>query len=415
MITVNRHTLDNGLRIVHSEDKDTQMVALNVLYNVGARDEHPEHTGFAHLFEHLMFGGSINIPDYDIHVQNAGGENNAWTNNDITNYYITLPKQNVETGFWLESDRMLSLDFSEKSLDVQRHVVIEEFKQRNLNQPYGDVGHLVRGMVYKEHPYQWPTIGKETSHIEQATLDEVKDFFFRFYAPNNAILSITGNISFEKAVELTEKWFGPIPRRDVKPRNLPMEPQQTEERRLTVERKVPVDALYMAFHKCDRKHEDYHTFDFMSDILCNGRSSRLIQRLIKEQQVFSSIDAYISGSIDAGMFQIAGKPAPGVSLQEAEEAIWRELEAMKTERIDEDELEKVKNRYESEQIFSNINYLNVATNLAFFELIGQAEDINHEVEKYRAVSAERIMEIAKRTFVRENCSVLYYKASQAPS
>ena len=415
MITVNRHTLDNGLRIVHSEDKDTQMVALNVLYNVGARDEHPEHTGFAHLFEHLMFGGSINIPDYDIHVQNAGGENNAWTNNDITNYYITLPKQNVETGFWLESDRMLSLDFSEKSLDVQRHVVIEEFKQRNLNQPYGDVGHLVRGMVYKEHPYQWPTIGKETSHIEQATLDEVKDFFFRFYAPNNAILSITGNISFEKAVELTEKWFGPIPRRDVKPRNLPMEPQQTEERRLTVERKVPVDALYMAFHKCDRKHEDYHTFDLMSDILCNGRSSRLIQRLIKEQQVFSSIDAYISGSIDAGMFQIAGKPAPGISLQEAEEAIWRELEAMKTERIDEDELEKVKNRYESEQIFSNINYLNVATNLAFFELIGQAEDINHEVEKYRAVSAERIMEIAKRTFVRENCSVLYYKASQAPS
>ena len=415
MITVNRHTLDNGLRIVHSEDKDTQMVALNVLYNVGARDEHPEHTGFAHLFEHLMFGGSINIPDYDIHVQNAGGENNAWTNNDITNYYITLPKQNVETGFWLESDRMLSLDFSEKSLDVQRHVVIEEFKQRNLNQPYGDVGHLVRGMVYKEHPYQWPTIGKETSHIEQATLDEVKDFFFRFYAPNNAILSITGNISFEKAVELTEKWFGPIPRRDVKPRNLPMEPQQTEERRLTVERKVPVDALYMAFHKCDRKHEDYHTFDLMSDILCNGRSSRLIQRLIKEQQVFSSIDAYISGSIDAGMFQIAGKPAPGVSLQEAEEAIWRELEAMKTERIDEDELEKVKNRYESEQIFSNINYLNVATNLAFFELIGQAEDINHEVEKYRAVSAERIMEITKRTFVRENCSVLYYKASQAPS
>ena len=415
MITVNKYTLSNGLRVVHWENPSTEMVALNLLYNVGARDEHPEHTGFAHLFEHLMFGGSINIPDYDTHVQQAGGENNAWTNNDITNYYITLPKQNVETGFWLESDRMLSLDFSEKSLDVQRHVVIEEFKQRNLNQPYGDVGHLVRGMVYKEHPYQWPTIGKETSHIEQATLDEVKDFFFRFYAPNNAILSITGNISFEKAVELTEKWFGPIPRRDVKPRNLPMEPQQTEERRLTVERKVPVDALYMAFHKCDRKHEDYHTFDLMSDILCNGRSSRLIQRLIKEQQVFSSIDAYISGSIDAGMFQIAGKPAPGVSLQEAEEAIWRELEAMKTERIDEDELEKVKNRYESEQIFSNINYLNVATNLAFFELIGQAEDINHEVEKYRAVSAERIMEIAKRTFVRENCSVLYYKASQAPS
>ena len=411
MITINRKILDNGLRIVHSEDKDTRMVAINVLYDVGARDEHPEHTGFAHLFEHLMFGGSIHIPDYDTHVQNAGGENNAWTNNDITNYYITLPKQNVETGFWLESDRMLSLDFSEKSLEVQRHVVIEEFKQRNLNQPYGDVGHLVRGMAFKKHPYQWPTIGKEPAHIENATLDEVKDFFFRFYAPNNAILSVTGNISFEETVALAEKWFGPIPRRDVRLRNLPEEPQQTEERRLVVERNVPVDALYMAFHKCDRRHPDYHTFDLMSDILCNGRSSRLIQHLVQQKQVFSSIDAYISGSIDNGLIQIGGKPAPGVSLEEAEAAVWQELEAMKTERIDESELEKVKNRYESEQIFSNINYLNVATNLAFFELIGKAEDINREVEKYRAITAEHIMEVSKQTFVRENCSVLYYKSN----
>ncbi len=410
MITINRKILDNGLRIVHSEDKDTRMVAINVLYDVGARDEHPEHTGFAHLFEHLMFGGSIHIPDYDTHVQNAGGENNAWTNNDITNYYITLPKQNVETGFWLESDRMLSLDFNEKSLEVQRHVVIEEFKQRNLNQPYGDVGHLVRGLAYQTHPYQWPTIGKEPAHIENATLDDVKDFFFRFYAPNNAILSVTGNISFEETVALAEKWFGPIPRRDVRPRNLPKELPQTEERRLVVERNVPVDALYMAFHKCDRRHPDYHTFDLMSDILCNGRSSRLIQHLVQQKQVFSGIDAYISGSIDDGLIQIGGKPAPGVSLEEAEAAVWQELEAMKTERIDESELEKVKNRYESEQIFSNINYLNVATNLAFFELIGEAEDINREVEKYRAITAERIMELSKQTFVKENCSVLYYKA-----
>ena len=410
MITINRKILDNGLRIVHSEDKSTRMVAINVLYDVGARDEHPEHTGFAHLFEHLMFGGSIHIPDYDTHVQNAGGENNAWTNNDITNYYITLPKQNVETGFWLESDRMLSLDFSEKSLEVQRHVVIEEFKQRNLNQPYGDVGHLVRGLAYQTHPYQWPTIGKEPAHIENATLDEVKDFFFRFYAPNNAILTVTGNISFEETITLAEKWFGPIPRRDVRPRNLPKELPQTAERRLVVERNVPVDALYMAFHKCDRRHPDYHTFDLMSDILCNGRSSRLIQHLVQQKQVFSGIDAYISGSIDDGLIQIGGKPAPGVSLEEAEAAVWQELEAMKTDRIDETELEKVKNRYESEQIFSNINYLNVATNLAFFELIGQAEDINHEVEKYRAVTAEHIMEVSKQTFVKENCSVLYYKA-----
>lgn len=412
MITVNRHTLPNGLRIVHSEMESTQMVALNVLYNVGARDEHPEHTGFAHLFEHLMFGGSVNIPDYDTHVQNAGGENNAWTNNDITNYYITLPRQNAETGFWLESDRMLSLDFNEKSLEVQRQVVIEEFKQRNLNQPYGDVGHLVRGMAYKKHYYQWPTIGKETSHIANATLDEVKDFFFRFYAPDNAILAVTGNISFDDTVALAEKWFGPIPRRNVTTRNLPKEPVQTEERRQTVERNVPVDALYMVFHKCDRLHPDYYTFDMLSDLLSSGRSCRFIQHLVLEKQIFSNIDAYISGSIDEGLFHITGKPSPGISLEEAEEAVWEELEALKTIEIDSYELEKVKNRYESEQIFNNLNYLNVATNLAFFELIGQAEDINYEVEKYRSVTSERIREVARKAFVRENCSVLYYKAKK---
>ena len=412
MITVNRHTLPNGLRIVHSEMESTQMVALNVLYNVGARDEHPEHTGFAHLFEHLMFGGSVNIPDYDTHVQNAGGENNAWTNNDITNYYITLPRQNAETGFWLESDRMLSLDFNEKSLEVQRQVVIEEFKQRNLNQPYGDVGHLVRDMAYKKHSYQWPTIGKETSHIANATLDEVKDFFFRFYAPDNAILAVTGNISFDDTVALAEKWFGPIPRRNVATRNLPKEPVQTEERRQTAERNVPVDALYMVFHKCDRLHPDYYTFDMLSDLLSSGRSCRFIQHLVLEKQIFSNIDAYISGSIDEGLFHITGKPSPGISLEEAEEAVWEELEALKTIEIDSYELEKVKNRYESEQIFNNLNYLNVATNLAFFELIGQAEDINYEVEKYRSVTSERIREVARKAFVRENCSVLYYKAKK---
>ncbi|MBQ8770750.1 MAG: insulinase family protein, partial [Bacteroides sp.] len=366
-------------------------------------------TGFAHLFEHLMFGGSINIPDYDTHVQQAGGENNAWTNNDITNYYITLPRQNVETGFWLESDRMLSLDFSERSLDVQRHVVIEEFKQRHLNQPYGDVGHLVRSMAYKVHPYQWPTIGKDTAHIEDATLEEVKDFFFRFYAPNNAILAVTGNISFKETIMYAEKWFGPIPKRNVPTRQLPLEPKQTEERRMTVERNVPMDAIYMVFHKCDRLHPDYYVHDMMSDLLSNGNSSRFIRHLVQEKQLFSSIDAYIAGSIEAGTFHICGRPSPGISLEEAEAAIWQELEAMKTEAVDEEELEKVKNRYESEQIFGNINYLNVATNLAFFELIGKAEDINDEVSKYRGVTAEDILRVASETFVHENCSVLYYK------
>lgn len=410
MIQVNRYTLANGLRIVHNEDDSTQMVALNLLYDVGARDEDPSHTGFAHLFEHLMFGGSLHIPDYDTPVQNAGGENNAWTNNDITNYYITLPHQNVETGFWLESDRMLSLDFSPKSLEVQRQVVIEEFKQRNLNQPYGDASHLLRELAYESHPYRWPTIGKEIAHIAQATLEEVKDFFYRFYAPNNAILAVTGHISFEETIRLAEKWFGPIPARNIPPRQLPAEKPQTAVRRKTVERKVPVDAIYMAFHMSNRMHPDYYVYDMITDILSNGRSSRFIQSLVQEQKLFTSIDAYISGSLDEGLLHVTGKPVEGVSLEQAEEAIWKELEKMKTVPVSEQELEKVKNRYESEQIFNNINYLNVATNLAFFELTGKAEDINEEVGKYRAVTAEQIQATSACCFVPENCSILYYKA-----
>lgn len=406
---INRHILDNGLRLVHSLDESTQMVALNILYNVGARDENPEHTGFAHLFEHLMFGGSVHIPDYDAPLQLAGGENNAWTNNDITNYYLTVPRQNVETAFWLESDRMLSLDFSERSLEVQRGVVMEEFKQRCLNQPYGDVGHLLRPLAYRVHPYQWPTIGKDLSHIANATLDEVKDFFFRFYAPNNAILAVTGNISFEDAVAFTEKWFGPIPRRNVPKRNLPQEPEQIEERRLTVERNVPLDSLFMAYHMCDHRHPDYYAFDILSDILSNGRSSRLNRRLVQEKQLFSSIDAYISGSIDAGLFQISGKPSAGVSLEQAEAAVREELDNLQRELIDEQELEKVKNKFESTQIFGNINYLNVATNLAWFELLGRAEDMEKEVERYRSVTVEKLQEVAQTAFQKENGVVLYYK------
>lgn len=388
------------------------MVALNILYDVGARDEDPEHTGFAHLFEHLMFGGSVNIPDYDTPAQNAGGENNAWTNNDITNYYITLPYQNVETGFWLESDRMLSLSFSPQSLEVQRQVVIEEFKQRNLNQPYGDASHLLREMAYQNHPYRWPTIGKEISHIANATMEEVKSFFYRFYAPNNAILSVSGHISFEETVRLAEKWFGPIPKRNIPKRELPQEPRQTAIRRLTVERKVPVDTLYMAFHMCNRHDKNYYTFDLITDILSNGRSSRLVQNLTQKKKLFTSIDSYISGSLDEGLLQITGKPASGISLEKAEEAIWQELEVLKTQPVSDNELEKVKNRYESEQIFNNINYLNVATNLAYFELLGNAEAINTEVDRYRSVTQEQIQDIARQTFIQDNCNILYYKSIQ---
>lgn len=406
---IHKHTLTNGLRLVHVQDESTQMVALNLLYDVGARDEDPEHTGFAHLFEHLMFGGSLHIPDYDTPLQLAGGENNAWTNNDVTNYYLTIPRQNVETGFWLESDRMLGLAFSERSLEVQRGVVMEEFKQRCLNRPYGDVSHLLRSLAYRVHPYRYPTIGKELSHIEKATLDEVKAFFFRHYAPNNAVLTVTGNISFEETVSLTEKWFGPIPRREVPVRNLPKEPLQTEERRLTVERPVPLDSLFMAYRMCDHFHSDYYAYDILSDVLSNGKSSRFNQRLVQERHIFSGIDAYISGSLDEGLFHIAGKPAEGVSLEQAEAAVCEELQRLRQERIGEQELEKVKNKFESTHIFGNINYLNVATNLAMFELMGDAEQLNREVERYRTVSAEQLQKVAQHAFRPENSVVLHYR------
>ena len=408
---INKLTLDNGLRLVHHEDTATQMVALNIVYDVGSRDEHPDHTGFAHLFEHLMFGGSVHIPDYDTPLQQAGGENNAWTNNDITNYYLTVPRDNAEIGFWLESDRMLELAFSPRSLEVQRGVVMEEFKQRCLNQPYGDVSHLMRPLAYRVHPYRWPTIGKQLSHIAEATLDEVKDFFFRHYAPNNAVLAVTGNLSWDETRRLADKWFGPIPRRDIPERHLPPEPLQTEERRLCVERNVPLNALYMAFHMCGRDEADYYAFDILSDILSNGRSSRLTRRLVLERKVFSNIDAYISGSRDAGLLNISGRPAAGIPLEEAEAAVWEELDRLKGELIAPKELEKVKNKFESTQIFGNINYLNVATNLAWFELTGEAEDIDREVDRYRAVTSGQLQEVARRAFRRENANTLYYMSA----
>lgn len=411
MIAINRHTLDNGLRIVHSEDLTTQMVAINVAYDVGARDEAPTRTGFAHLFEHLMFGGSVNIPDYDMPVQCAGGENNAWTTNDLTNYYLTLPKQNVEVGFWLESDRMLGLAFSPESLEVQRGVVMEEFKQRHLNQPYGDASHLVRSMAYKVHPYRWPTIGLELSHIAEATLDEVKDFYYSFYAPNNAVLAVTGNISFDEVVRLAQKWFAPIPFRQVQQRRLPQEPEQTAIRRMEVERQVPLDTLYMAFHTCPRLHPDYYAVDMLSDLLANGTSSRLIRHLVKERQLFSHVDAYITGSTDAGLLQITGKPTPGTSLHQAEEAVWDELAALSRTAFDEKELEKVKNRYEAEQTFKGTNFLNNAVSLAYYELLGCVDEVNREVASYRAVSSEDLNRVAAHMFRPENCSVLYYSTS----
>lgn len=413
MIDFDKFTLDNGLKVIVHKDTSTPIVTLNLLYKVGARDENPNQTGFAHLFEHLMFGGSENIDNYDAYVQFSGGENNAFTSNDFTNYYINLPKINIETAFWLESDRMLQLAFSEDSLRVQKSVVIEEFKQRYLNQPYGDVWLLMRPLVYKKHPYMWPTIGKDISHIENATLDDVKNFFYRHYAPNNAVMVVAGDVETEEVKKLATKWFGDIPKRDVPQSCFPIEPRQTQERKLTVERDVPNDAIYKAYKMCNRSSKDYHGTDLISDILANGNSSRFNQKLVKEKKVFLSLDAYISGSLDEGIFLIAGKLNENISMEEAEKAILEELEILKNELVSDYELEKVKNKFETTLIYNEISALNKAINLAYFEILGDADGINHEVDKYRKIKVEDIRDLAKDIFCPENCSTLYYKAKKS--
>jgi zinc protease len=412
MVKFNRFTLDNGLRVIVHEDHTTPMAVLNIIYDVGARDENPDQTGFAHLFEHLMFGGSVNIPQYDEPLQRVGGENNAFTSNDITNYYITLPSANIETAFWLESDRMLNLAFSEKSLEVQRNVVIEEFKQRYLNQPYGDVWLRLRPLVYKKHPYQWATIGKEIKHIEDARTADVKAFFKKHYNPQNAVMVVGGNISTEQAKQLAEKWFGPIPAGEKYQRNLPQEPAQKEARREIVTAKVPLNDVYVAFHMPGRLDEGYYEIDLISDILSRGNSSRLHRTLVKDKQLFSEIHAYNMGSFDSGMFVVEGKPLENVSTEAAEAAIWEELELLKQQQIPADELTKVKNKTESTMVFSEMSLLDKAMNLAQFELLGDAGKFNHETEKYLAVTAEQIQKQANAIFRKENSSTLIYLAEK---
>ena len=411
MIGYSRFVLKNGLRVLIHEDDSTPMVAVNVLYNVGSKDESPDKTGFAHLFEHLMFGGSANIPDFDDPIQMAGGENNAFTNNDITNFYEVLPAENLEVALWLESDRMLSLNFDEKVLEVQRKVVVEEFKETCLNEPYGDVWHHISELAYQVHPYNWPTIGKIPKHVEDATLDDVKDFFFRFYRPNNAVLVVAGNVKTDRALALVEKWFGDIPVGETYERHLSPEPKQVIEKLRQTEGKVPLDALYLVFHTCSRMDPAFYGVDLLSDVLGNGPSSRLYRRLLKEQKLFSHIDCYITASIDPGLLIVEGKPSDGVSLEDAEAAIWKELELLKNEIISERELEKLINKSESALVFSEASVLNKAINLAFFEVIGDASMINREVALYEAVKVEDIHRLANEVLTRENCSKLVYKAT----
>jgi len=412
MINFEKFVLNNGLRVIVHEDKSTPMAVLDVLYDVGARDEEPHRTGFAHLFEHLMFGGSVNIESYDEPLQMAGGENNAYTTNDLTNYYLQLPAENLETGFWLESDRMLSLGFSESSLDVQRKVVSEEFKEHYINKPYGDVWHKLRELAYKEHPYRWMTIGKELSHVENAQLKDVKAFFAKHYTPSNAILTVAGNVTIQKVKELAEKWFGDIPAGEKYIRNIPQEPEQTEPHFLEVQADVPLDAIYKCWHISTRLNKRYYLAEMITEILGGGTSSRLFQRLVKEQQLFSSIQCAHLGSIDAGLLYIEGRLIKGVRIEDGEKAILAELEKMKEQKIPETELEKIKNKTESMLAFEDISLMNRANSLANYELLGDADLINKELLIYQSVTAEEILAECRKVFVETNCSTLYYRAAK---
>jgi predicted Zn-dependent peptidase len=412
MIKFDRFQLSNGLRVLVHEDHSTPMAVVNVLYDVGARDEDPKKTGFAHLFEHLMFGGSVNIEDFETPLQLAGGENNAYTTNDFTNYYIQLPAENIETAFYLESDRMLSLAFSEKSLEVQRKVVCEEFKEHYINKPYGDVWFKMRELVYKQHPYRWMTIGSKLSHIEDARLEDVRQFFFKYYRPVNAILVVAGKVQTEQVRALAEKWFGDIPSGDKYVRNLPQEPLQQEVRKLEVTADVPLDALYKAYPMASRTEQGYYVADLITEVLGGGGSSRLHQALIKEKKLFSQIECYHTGSVDAGLVVIEGKLIKGVSLEEADKAVVAELQKMQSEKISEKELTKVKNKTESAIVFEDMSVMNRANSLAIYELLGDANMMNTELGRYQAVTADEILATSRQLFEPNNSNTLYYHSGQ---
>ncbi len=410
MIQYNRFTLDNGLTVLVHEDQSTPMAVVNVLYNVGARDENPEKTGFAHLFEHLMFGGSIHIPDYDDPLQRAGGDNNAYTTNDLTNYYCQLPAQNIETAFWLESDRMLSLAFSEKSLAVQRKVVCEEFKEHYINKPYGDVWHKMRELAYTQHPYRWMTIGKELSHVEDATINDVKDFFFKHYRPINAILVVAGNVKTDHIKRLAEKWFGPIEMGEKYIRNLPIEPVQQAARKQSFEAAVPLDAFVKTWHMSARLDKGYYVADLLTEILGGGGSSRLYQSLVKEQKLFSNLDCYHFGSMDNGLLTIEGKLVKGVSMEQAEKAIAEEIEKVQQIQITEKELQKVINKTESVIAFEDMSIMSRASSIALYELMGDANLMNTELHKYREITPEELQQYSNTILRETNSNTIYYHA-----
>ncbi len=401
-----RFTLPNGLRVVHEQDSATAMVALDVLYNVGARDEHPDHTGMAHLFEHLMFGGSVNIADFDGAIEQAGGRNNAWTNQDYTNFYDIVPAQNAETAFWLESDRMLSLAFSDKALEVQRNVVMEEFKQVCLNQPYGDLGHHMSALAYKVHPYRTPVIGKELGHIESVTQEQVREFFRTHYAPNNAVLAVTGNITLDETRRLAEKWFGPVPRRMVAPRRYAPEPEQTEARRMVVTGNVPQTLVVISYPMPSCADPDYPVCDIITDLLAAGRTSRYYRRLVMESGLFSSADASITGSEEPGQLLLQGMLRDGVSVDEACDALVDVARSLIVNPPDDHELQSALNRFETQQVMGNISYVNLASTLALDEMRNTTQA--KTLACYMGITREDIVRVASSIFRKEHSSTLIY-------
>jgi predicted Zn-dependent peptidase len=412
MIRYNRFVLDNGLRVLVHEDHSTPMAVVNIMYDVGARDEHPDKTGFAHLFEHLMFGGSIHIPDYDEPLQRAGGENNAYTTHDLTNYYCQLPAENIETAFWLESDRMLSLAFGAKSLAVQKKVVCEEFKEHYINKPYGDVWHKMRELAYTTHPYRWMTIGKELSHVENANMDDVKHFFSKHYRPVNAVLVVAGHVQTDNVKQLAEKWFGDIPMGEKYQRRLPSEPRQTAARRSEVYANVPLNAFIKTWHMDARLDKGYYVADLATEILGGGGSSRLFQSLVKEKQLFSSLDCYHFGSVDNGLIAVEGKLVKGVDMAIAEKAVDEEIEKIQSTPVSETELQKVKNKTESVIAFEDMGVMSRANSLAMYELLGDADLMNTELQKYHDVTVEDIRQHCKDIFRNDNSNTLLYHSQQ---
>ncbi len=412
MIKYKQTILENGLTILVNRDRASKLAAVNILYKVGSRNEAEDKTGFAHLFEHLMFRGTHSVPEFDVPVQMACGENNAFTNNDYTDFYITLPKENISTALWLESDRMRNLNLSHEACETEKMVVIDEFKQRYLNQPYGDQSPLLYDLCYKVHPYRWSTIGVSPEHIERATLEDVHTFYSRHYRPSQAILSISADIDEDEMIALAKEYFADIEDHggDIAP--IPQEPQQLEPRRLEVERNVPATDVIIAFHIGDRLSREFFLGDLSSDLLAGGESSRLVNRLVKERGLFTAVNAYITGSLDAGLFVIKGRLMPTTTEQEAEEALWGELRELMQGNISDYELEKVKNKFEANMLMGEINVMNKAMNLGFYAMTGDLELINKETDIYRSITREEVAQFATKAFRAENSSTLIYRSKR---